>query len=348
MTKTLEVPVLAQPEKVIKVGINNLEPGSVTDERSQFKGLPANLDDFVVIASPINRGRTTELTRTGTEGRALAAHVEPFSDFRGVNYSDILVKGVGGRDRETIQLKIDDKIIITPRASARPGGTKTVPLRFSPSEVRGVQGTYGISAVGIGNLDSERSEILAAKGLRTRKLILSGQYPDRKIFATDKGVVTRTTLSQQMGVQANPSIELWAMRCRYRVQDITEQRFDNKAWISSSSQLFEDNNWDLRDNYESRVINEGRIKQEEVPQIEQTFSRISAELYKRMLVDDDPRFRSIAAKYADTDLSDNESRSNFLKDYIATFGRLLGEQVGVMYGQGLLQKIRCLIAKMLL
>ncbi len=327
----------SESDRVIKVGLKNIEPGSEINNAEDFEFPPGfNIDDYIVIASPLDNLGSENFDRTPTEGRAVGRFLGNITDKFGHFY--ILIKGVGGRIKHDLRLKKGSKSEeVQPYQSVK--SKRKFPVRFVPNRpVRGVDGVYGLSFKDSTEHDNEGSNELASAGLRTRRLIFSGDYGQKVMFSTHEGVLKRNEIALMKGI--NPAIEIWAMRCRYRLRDIKKYSLVDKynyEYLYELEKVWDEDDFGrtfLSDPYEVRVKKVVKFDDKEKDKIKQDFIEVLQFILIRIQHDDDERFSELYLKFKDSKFEDIEDIKSFFGKYINIFGEILGEQVGIMYSKG--------------
>lgn len=329
---TDQVPAVGHEEDTfINISPKRLIENSIIDESEGFSvgDIPLNPLNYLILSSPV-KSLGTSLKRLFTEGRSVSFfEKEGIKDSAtDITYYDVLVKGIGGGIRQLTR-KTGEFIN---RAQKR---KREIVPRYVAGELKEISGKdFGVANYNASGIDAERSEAFAEKGLRTRKRIFVAKLKAETKIATDKGLESIEDTFRQDETNY-PAIEMWVMRCSYRVRDI----FSSMRTITDSAITFSS---DKLKNY-AIYIEDGKIEfnnsmlrsstenLSENTDLEDYFNYFKDLVISRVETDEDDRFRELA------ELKDLDSRK-FIKMYLDVFGSILGEQVGLMHHLGIFIK----------
>jgi hypothetical protein len=228
-------------------------------------------------------------------------------------------------------------------------GKRVFPLRFVTRAVKNVMGIYGFSAPPeITVLDSDMSDQLSKAGLRTRALVYTAPFGPDVIFATDQkhqdqsespnGKLVKTpSITKALGY--TPGLEIWAIRCRYRLRDLLTNNNLLARVIGSGARNIVDysNGYQPKSEpYHVRLKNHVVDRNRDSTDLYRDFDFLGGELLTRMSLDQDKRFTEIYDLFGKKVTEENRQR--FWEEYTNKFSEILGEQIGILYSKGVFSR----------
>ncbi|MBN1618962.1 hypothetical protein JW887_06530 [Candidatus Dojkabacteria bacterium] len=316
---------------------NPIEAEAYVDQTSEFD-FPFRLDQLPRLLS---HSRDTEnirnvATRTLTEGRSYSYIPVVFKrNDTGTIYLDLCLKGGGSEIKPNVNLYEN--------VSSRPGvlsydpdapipsevvaDGKQVKVRYSSSPLVKFTSYLGVHTVEAGLSDKFMSERLETFGLRTRSMVAAWELPDDTQMATPEGLITKKDFTSKTNVE--PGLELWAMRCKYRVQDLLRFVFEVEEPISDVDREHGMKLPFVAVYYKggSHEYIEEKFSPDQEKILRAGFTFVAQEVCKRAKYDSDVRFVELSKRYKE--INDN-NLSDFYVDYLISFAQVLGEQFALM------------------
>lgn len=257
-------------------------------------------------------------------------------------YSDILIKG-GGADVPVI-VGLKEGVIGQPEAAksstfisnvVEVDGVPNV-LRYHVGPIKGLTSHLGVHVIDSSLSDHYMSQYLASKGLRTRELIAAWALPDDQIISTERGLITTKEFKELTGI--NPGLEAWAMRCKFRIADISRliyeveempkfkdpdfDKFYKLTFTKTPIKLTPD------EDGPAHKFNEKRYDSQQLDIIRSNLISLADQIRVRAVHDDDPRFSGLSENHKV--VSNLEEAKAFYEDYVGVFSEILGEQFAIM------------------
>lgn len=328
-----EIPnLIDKRDRFIKIGIDRIEETSIKDSSDEYQlenGEPLNPENYLTMSSPLE-GFGEEGKRSRTEGRARSF----FQRIRELNtgkiWNDVLVKGIGGKVQELTRKVGDSRETVVP---TKVNSGRTIPVRYAKGNFSQITGKdYGSGLISSSNHDDETSKELASKGLRTRQRFFAGKLKGDTKIATDEGFKRVDETFDDP--KEYPSIEMWLMRCSYRLKDVSSFIAEKTGGIlaKSANNLrnmhynFEVGRFEEKDLNTTKKDYTKEFKDDK--ETKAYFRELRNIIQTRAIVDEDERFRAVG------DITGDISDQVFFQHYLQTFATMLGEQVGIMYELG--------------
>lgn len=285
-------------------------------------------------------------SRTITEGRSYSYFPVVLLRKIGeqqIKYLDLVVKGGGSEIKPNVNLFVnkatkEEAIQYHPDYPIPSEVTvdgKTLKVRYHTKPIISFTSLFGVHSINAGLSDRYMSRYLESKGLRTRAMVAGWELPKETNMSTPDGLISAENFEIKTGVK--PGIEIWAMRCKYDMQDILRYIFemenpDPKASILGTKLPFAKvNENSLKKNglIKSYQFDASIYSEETKKQFEITFRQLAQEIIRRASYDNDKRFIELAKKY-NKDPIDSINLSNFYHDHIFELAEVLGEQFAIM------------------
>lgn len=290
--------------------------------------------------------------RTITEGRAFSYSPVVFSrkrDGKRIQYCDLTAKGGGSEIKPNVSLfrrlfkagrgifyNTDDDI--SPECTIH--DTK-ITVRFISDKLIAFTSFFGTHAVDKGLSDRNMSLFLESKGIRTRAMVALWKLPEKTQLATPDGLVSVHEFEKKTGEEIG--LELWASRCKYRVQDILRfiyemENIGIKKNPGTGMKLHPTRVSKITapptDGSLSHHFVESNYDQEHLKTIRETIQYLGEQIVLRAQYDEDERFKTFAEKYKNT--IDEETVGDFFLEYLSVFADVLGEQMALLRNNDLL------------
>lgn len=272
--------------------------------------------------------------RSISEKRAFTLPPIVFKSNSGIVYNDILIKG-GGAEMSPNSLLHDQeayeqwKVVNIPRKY----GDNLV--RYHYKKIQGLTDYLGIQNNSDGLTDNYTSKYLAEKGLRTRELIAMGSLPEDAKMSTPEGIITAKEFKTKTDV--TPGLEAWAMRCKFRMQDISRLIFEISEIPEAEEQQFPlsiagipkmRTKYIGDKEYPYHQFVTGEFNQQQLGFIQRHLTDLAKAINTRARFDEDGRFVELNNMHPD--ISDLEDAQSFYNDYLQIFPEVLGEQFAIM------------------
>lgn len=282
-------------------------------------------------------------SRTITEGRAYSLPAVIFRkilDGKKINYMDLSVKGGGSEIKPNTELFVNtgperfpryDKSSPIPATIQVEG--KTIQVRYHPQKLVSLTSKLGVHDYNSGMADHYMSMYLEEKGLRTRSLVAAWELDRETKMATPDGIVNAEKFQKETGVK--PGLEIWASRCRYRVQDIL--RFVYEMEHASKNELKSEKLPTIgipRRKYdpERGLPNHKQVDADFEPKLKEKaiseLIELAQEINLRASQDSDQNFVELSQKFRDKITL--ETVEDFYIEYLQKFGQVLGEQFAIL------------------
>ena len=282
-------------------------------------------------------------SRTITEGRAYSLPPVIFrkiSDMREIKFMDLSVKGGGSEIKPNTELFINigserfpefDKSSPIPVTIQIEG--ETIQVRYHPQKLVSLTSNLGVHAYNSGMADHYMSMYLEEKGLRTRSLVAAWELSGETKMATPNGIVNAEKFQNETGVK--PGLEIWASRCKYRVQDILRfvYEMEHASKNKSKSEKLPTIGVPRRKYDPERGLpNHKQVDTDFEPKLrEKAISELTVlaqEIKLRASQDSDQNFVELSQKFRDKITI--ETVEDFYIEYLQKFGQVLGEQFAIL------------------